>query len=279
MTKKKGTAIVAGLVIAGLVGSNAYAYMELNKEKDVNKEEAHKLEEQREQLNVTISQIMGKSTEFVSHDDMIYAFNMYASSNRIHYNGADYYADINDIQAHSFNKNEKVKYEAEANMTFLKDKKVNEMSYIQNELPVKVMEEAKKVAEQANEESGEETDSHEGHEGEEGHDHEHDIVIPQESMTDIEKKEKKEFIVAEWNQELTFNMDGAYIMQPTSDMEESIVKEFIKTVVLKDKDVNGNNAKIQVETQDIIQTIHANVDGKAFDFTYNKDTKELKEKK
>lgn len=259
--------VIAGLIIAGLLGSNTYAYIELNKVKDELKEakiQVKKAHQLKEQLDVVVSQLMNKSAQYASHEDMIYAFNIYSASNRIHYNGADYYADLKHVYSHSFNEKEKINYVVQAEMTFLKDKIVDGTSYIRNKLPIKLMEEAKKLAKEAN--------IHEGHD-------EQEIVIPSNDLVRIEKKEKEKFVVHKWNQKLRFNIKNQTIIHLSPDTEESIMKEFVKAIVLKDKGIDGEKAEIKLKTSQSIQTIEVRAEGKIFTFTYNKDTKEFLEKK
>jgi hypothetical protein len=263
----KRQTVIAGVLIVGLLGSNTYAYMELHKAKDELKEakvQVKKAHQLQEQLDVAVSQLMNKSTQYASHEDMIYAFNIYSASNRIHYNGADYYADLKHIYSHTFNEKEKTNYVVQAEMTFLKDKIVDGTSYIQNKLPLKLMEEAKKLAKEVN--------IHEGHD-------EQGIVIPPNDLVKIEKKAKEKFVVHKWNQKLRFNIKNQTIIHLSADTEESIMKEFVKAIVLKEKGIDGEQAEIKLKTSQSIQTIEVRVEGKIFTFTYNKDTKEFLEKK
>lgn len=271
MKTKKGKAIVAGLVITGLIGSNAYAFVGMNQAKDEAKEVKEKMEKQHEEMDVLVSQYLNKSSQYASHEDMIYSFNIHSASNRINYKGTDYYADIKHVNAHSFNEKEETKYVAQAEMTFLKDKSVDGVSYIQNKLPAIIMEETQKLAPT-------DTHSHEGHEGHEEEPHV-DVVITQDKTVEVEKKFKEEFVVHSWNEKLTFNMDGQYIMLPTSDMEENIIKEFMKSVVLKEKGVSGKNADVTIDSLETLQLITVKAEGQTFEFKYNKDTKELTEQK
>ena len=301
MKNKKTVPIIAGVVIAGLLGTNAYTYTQLNTAKDEVTIEKQEIQSQQETMDVFVSQIMNKSAEYASHEDMSLAFNIYSTSNPIHYNGNDYFADLKDVTAHAFDEKREIKYEAEVNMTFLKDKKVNNMSYLQNQLPGELMDKAIKIAKGLDVETGHDggSEDHEGHdhgdvhlpEGHEGetaeehaehaHDHEghdHAVHVPYVDTMAMEKEAKEPYEVHAWNQVLDFNMDGQTIIELTPEMKEYILRQFVLGVVLKDKGLNPEDATIEIETLEVVDNISVSVNGETLNLSYNKDTKELKVK-
>lgn len=280
MGKKKRNSLIAGILITGLIASNGYTYLEwqnTKKESSERAEDAKEAQHLKKELNMVVSKI-NQSEEYASHEDMIYAFNMYSASNRIQYEGKDYYADIKDIFSHSFDKKEKTKYTAQAEMTFLADKIYNNTSYIQNELPRRLLENYLDMTNKG------ETHEHEGH-AHEGDSHEEGVseigipeeVIPVEKMVKLEKEAKEKFVIHQWKQELSFNMKGHAIVEPTPEMEDEIVEEFVKMVVLNERGIDGEKAVIGSQKNRQKQTVTVKTEEKTIVFTYDKETKELRE--
>lgn len=300
MKNKKTVRIIAGVVIAGLVGTNAYIYTQWNTAKDYVTAEKQTLQIQQDAMDVFVSQTMNKSARYASHEDITQAFNIYSASNRIHYNGDDYYADLKDVTAHSFDEKRKVEYKAEVKMTFLKDKMENDMSYLHSKLPVVLMEKAIKIAKGLNVktiEAGENevnshnvgVDSTNGHEGEsakahaehiegnQSHDgHDHTVHIPYVDTMAMEKEAKKRFEVHAWKQTLDFNMDGQSVIELTAEMKEEILKQFVRGVVMKEEGIDLKNSTIKIESLKALDKITVSTKDKTLTYSYNKDTKELR---
>lgn len=296
MKNKKTLPIIAGAVIMGLLGTNAYTYTQLSTAKDEVVAEKQEIERNHEAMDVFVSQIMNHSAQYASHEDMTLAFNIYASANRIHFKGNDYYVDLKDVTAHSFDEERDVKYEANVQMTFLKDKSKDGISYLQNQLPGELMEKAISIAKglDVKVSHGEESTVHlpEGHEGEtaeehaehahedehaHGHEHDHAVHVPYVDTMAMEKEAKEPFEVHVWNQTLNFNMDGKTTIELTSSMKDNILKEFLLGVALKEKGLESKDVTIEIESLKVLDTITIYTNGETLKFSYNKDTKELKE--
>lgn len=249
--------IIIGVLSIGLIGSNVYAYNEIKNERKELSLKEENLKDARNELNVAISQIMHKSNQYASHEDMIYGFNLYAKENKINYQGNDYYPDIKHIRAHNYDEQEQIKYVALTNMSFLKDKVTKNISYIQDELPTIVMEKSIKIAEEVDINNGE-------------------LTVPKENALLLEKNLKEKLKVHSWEQELLFNIDGQYNFEISSDMEKNILQEFIEGIVLKDKKLKIEEIKISISNafdEALIKTSTGEIT-----YIYDKNTKELKEK-
>ena len=279
--KKILTPFLVGTTFLGLTGTTAYSFIkmeEIQKEVSIEKKE---IIGQQEAMDVFVSQMMNKSAEYASHEDMILAFNYYALQNSIRFDDEVFFFDLKNVSSHSFNTKEKVKYQADMTLTILKDKMVNNSSYIQNVLPSEVMEKSIKIAngldiEHPHENGGlpfgHENETQEEHASHAHEGHEHELHIPYVDTMKIEKDAKEPLVVHEWNELISFNMKGQTTIEFPEADRKKLLKEFIEKVVL-----NGTPVKsVKVSSIKGGDKIYVLIGDESQTFIYDHNSKELK---
>lgn len=277
--KKVGTmTVIAGLLVS--VGFNTYLLQLIDKTEENMMTEKENISKREEALDVFVSQVMNKSAEYASHEDMILAFGYDAMQKPIQYNGDVYYFDLKDVQSHSFDEAKEVKYKINADITVLKDKVVNGNSYLRNELPIEVMEKSLNVAKglqiDIHEEENQLPPGHENETEEEHHSHSHDgheshVNIPYVDTIQFEKEAKKPLVVHEWKQTMAFNMKEHTMMDLTNEAYINMLREFVAGIVL-DKNMDYT---INIQDYESHYRIEAKSKTDSKTFVYSKESREM----
>lgn len=263
------------LVLLGLFIDQEIKIHQLNKKLENEIHYAHEQEEIRKSLEIYIY----SRKNYLTHEDIKEKFNLYASTNRIVYDKNDYYFDIKEIQSHTFTPEKEYPWMIKAKITFLKDQFEDNASYLNTKLSRDIVAEVEKLEKQrANEHESdiylhnhEENDEHNhDHEDHEDHDPAKPLVTKKE-MIEIENKLKERLVVSENEMNLLFKTND-YNIEVHPETFDNILELFVRNVVL-----NGKAEKVQVENQGEDHQIHAVIDGKHVVYSYDHNTKEIKE--
>lgn len=291
MSHKKvfgGRIIIVGGLLAS-IGLNLYMFQSMDRKEELIAVEKEKISKKEEALDVFVSQVMNKSAEYASHEDMMLAFGYDSLQKPIHYNAETYYFDLRDVSSHAFDEDKGVKYQIKADMTILKDKVVKDSSYIQNHLPIEVMDKTLKVAkginvqiEEEHEElppghEGESPEEHASHSNEANHSHSHDghdshVNIPYVDTIQFEKEAKESLVVHEFEQTISFNMKDHEMIDLTEDAYLNMLREFVSNIVLRGE----SDYLINIEARDTFYKITATNPTHTKVFSYDKETREMK---
>lgn len=268
---KKSNMIAIGGVIAVLIGGNGYLY-----------HKNEKMSSQYEKLDIAYHEMetLYESVEAsLSHDDMKIGFNSYGFVNKIIYKNEDYLFDVQDVIKHTYDETKPFKYTAEANVAFLKDKSVDGRMYLQDLIVDDLSEKFEERRVELEEALGHEH-NHEHHEGEhEEHEaddkelHVHDDLrtLPKHHRVKIENEVKSDYVVATFNQSLTFNSESG-VFQTDEETNKRVLASFVKEVVLKGK----KETEVLVEKSESGYKIEAVFDGEKQEFVYDAHTRQLK---